>query len=75
VACRALDVSVSGYFDWLSRPPSARAIRHVWLTDLIVEVHRRARGAYGEIFHNRQRRHSSLCMLIPIGFESVAIEA
>jgi hypothetical protein len=56
VACRALDVSVSGYFDWL-------------------EVHQRARGAYGEIFHNRQRRHSSLCMLIPIGFESVAIEA
>jgi putative transposase len=47
VACRVLDVSVSGYYDWRSRPPSARAIRHAWLTDLIVEVHRRARGNYG----------------------------
>jgi putative transposase len=47
VACRVLDVSVSGYYDWLSRPPSARAIRHAWLTDLIVEVHHAARGAYG----------------------------
>jgi putative transposase len=47
VACRVLDVSVSGYYDWLSRPLSARAIRHAWLTDLIVEVHQRARGTYG----------------------------
>jgi hypothetical protein len=37
VACRVLDVSVSGYYDWRSRPPSERAIRHAWLTDLIVE--------------------------------------
>jgi hypothetical protein len=43
VACPVLDVSVSGYYDWRSRPPSARAVRHAWLTDLIVEVHRRAR--------------------------------
>jgi putative transposase len=47
VACRVLDVSESGYYAWLSRPPSARAIRHAWLTDLIVEVHQRARGTYG----------------------------
>jgi putative transposase len=31
------EVSVSGYYDWLSRPPSARAIRHAWLTDYIIE--------------------------------------
>jgi putative transposase len=30
VACRVLDVPVSGYYGWLSRPPSARAIRHAW---------------------------------------------
>jgi putative transposase len=47
VACRVLNVSVSGYYDWLSRPPSARAIRHAWLTDLIIQVHQRARGTYG----------------------------
>jgi putative transposase len=47
VACRVVGVSVSGYYDWRSRPPSARAIRHAWLTDLIVEVHQRSRGTYG----------------------------
>jgi putative transposase len=47
VACRVLDVSASGYYDWLSRPPSARAIRHAWLTELITQVHQHARGSYG----------------------------
>jgi hypothetical protein len=47
VACRVVGVSVSGYYDWRSRPPSARAIRHAWLTDLIVEVHQASRGVYG----------------------------
>jgi putative transposase len=47
VACRVLDVSVSGYYAWRSRPPSQRAIRHAWLTDLIVEIHQAVRGAYG----------------------------
>jgi hypothetical protein len=39
VACRVLDVSTSGYYAFRSRPPSARSIRHAWLTDLIVKVH------------------------------------
>lgn len=39
-------MSVSGYYDWLSWPPSARAIRHAWLTDLITEVHQASRGIY-----------------------------
>ena len=40
VACRVLGVSESGFYEWRTRPPSARAIRHVWLTDLIVHQHR-----------------------------------
>ncbi len=42
-----MGVSVSGYYDWLNRSPSARAIRHAWLTDLIVRVHAESRGTYG----------------------------
>jgi putative transposase len=49
IACRVLDVSTSGYYAWRSRPPSARSIRHAWLTDRIVEVHQRSRGTYGAL--------------------------
>jgi putative transposase len=47
VACRVVGVPTSGYYDWRSRPPSACAIRHAWLTDLIVEVHQRSHATYG----------------------------
>jgi putative transposase len=47
VACRVLEVSESGFYAWRSRPPSARAIRHAWLTDLIAQVHADFRTVYG----------------------------
>jgi len=47
VTCRVVDVSVSGYYAWLNWPPSARALRHAWLTDLITEVHQLSRSTYG----------------------------
>jgi len=47
VACRVLDVSESGYYDWRSRPPSARSLRHVWLTEQIRQVHAASHGTYG----------------------------
>ena len=46
-ACRILEVSESGFYAWLSRPPSERAIRHAWLTDLVTEVHVASRQTYG----------------------------
>lgn len=42
-----LGVSVSGYYEWRSRPPSPRSLRHAWLTELIVRVHVDSRGIYG----------------------------
>jgi hypothetical protein len=47
LACRVLGVSESGYHAWRKRAPSARAIRHAWLTDLIREVYLASRGTYG----------------------------
>ena len=46
-SCRLLEVTRAGYYAAVSRPPSARAIRHAWLTDLITEVHAASRGTYG----------------------------
>ena len=43
-ACRVLGVSESGYYARRGRPPSARTIRHMWLTDLIRQIHTASRG-------------------------------
>ena len=62
VACRVLEVSESGFYAWRSRPPSARAIRHAWLGDLIHQVHQQSRGTYGAL-----RVHAELRLGYGIG--------
>jgi len=47
VACRSLNVSTSGYYEWVSRPPSIRAVADAELTTTIRRVHRDSRGTYG----------------------------
>jgi hypothetical protein len=56
-ACRLLAVAESGYYEWRCRPPSARAVRHVWLTDQIRAVHTASRGTYGS-----KRIHAELTL-------------
>jgi putative transposase len=70
VACRVLDVSTSGYYAWRSRPPSARSIRHAWLTDLIVKVHQDSYRTYGAL-----RVHAELRLGrgILVGHNAVAL--
>lgn len=46
-ACLLLEVSVSGYYEWRDRAPSARMVRHTWLLDQIRMVHDASRGVYG----------------------------
>lgn len=47
VACRVMGVSVNGYYCWKKRPPSARAVRHAMLAEIIREVHDASRQTYG----------------------------
>lgn len=47
VACRVLEVSRSGYYDWLSRPPSDRDWDDAHLLDEIRDVHAASRATYG----------------------------
>ena len=56
-ACPLLGVSVSGYYSWLRRPPSARSIRWAWLTDVISQVHADSRKTYGS-----KRVHAELTL-------------
>lgn len=47
VACRVVGVSVSGFYMWRRRPPSARAVRHAMLAEVIIQVHAESRATYG----------------------------
>lgn len=48
-ACLMLGVSVSGYYDWKGRAPSARTLRHAWLAGEIAQVHKDSGGTYGTL--------------------------
>lgn len=37
----------SGYYEWLTRAPSLRAVRHALLVEVIRDVHTASRGTYG----------------------------
>jgi putative transposase len=56
-ACLVLGVSVSGYYDWKLRPPSARTLRHAWLAGEIAQVHKDSGGTYGTLRINAELRY------------------
>lgn len=47
VLCDALEVSASGYYAWLDRPPSPRAQRHDQIQAAVQQVHAESYGIYG----------------------------
>jgi putative transposase len=56
-ACRVLRVSESGFYAWKDRPPSATALRRLWLAGEITAVHRASRGTYGAGRVTAELRH------------------
>lgn len=60
--CRAMKVSRSGYYDWLNRPPSARAIEDRALWPKIERMHYTCREAYGsQRLRNELRKAGMRC--------------
>ena len=47
VMCRVLGVSPSGYYAWVKRPPSRRAVMDAALTEKICSAHAASKGTYG----------------------------
>ncbi len=45
--CGAMRVSVSGFYDWLKRPPSDRAVEQLQVVTALRAAHKRGRGFYG----------------------------
>lgn len=70
LTCRTLGVSVSGYYQWRTRGPSRRDLRHAQLTSLIRQIHTDSRGVYGA-----RRMHAELTLGrgIAVGREAVEL--
>ena len=45
--CELLGVSESGYWAWVKRPPSDRALHDAWLSERIRAIHAASKGRYG----------------------------
>ncbi len=45
--CRLMEVSRSGFYDWLTRPPSARELVDRQLLPVIIDIHIGSRWTYG----------------------------
>lgn len=56
--CELLGVSVSGYWAWVKRAPSDRALYDAWLLERIRAIHTASKGRYGgPRVHAMLRRH------------------
>lgn len=66
---RVLGVTESGYFTWRSRRPSARSMRHAWLTQLIITIHTASDATYGY-----RRIHSELTQRYGIAVSHGTVE-
>jgi putative transposase len=49
VLCEVLEVSTSGYYDWLDRALSPRAERHAQIQVAVQQVHAESHGIYGSL--------------------------
>ena len=63
VSCRVLSVSDSGFYAWRSRAPSARAIRHAWLTDVITQVRTSSNSARAATLPRARTLFGSRCSI------------
>ncbi|GAA4363846.1 IS3 family transposase [Nocardioides caricicola] len=69
MACRVLNVSRSGYYEWRDRPPSNRDLEDAYLANTIVDIHRMSRCSYGA---PRVHAELSLGMGLRVGRKRVA---
>jgi putative transposase len=69
LACRVLGVAESGFYEWRTRAPSVRALRHAWLTEQIQAVHQASFGTYGA-----RRVHAELRLGLGIAVGHGAVE-
>jgi len=56
--CRVLDVSTSGFYDWLEAKPSQRALRSKSIKAHVLDVYKSSQGIYGSAKIAQEMRNS-----------------
>lgn len=56
--CRVLDVSTSGFYDWLAAKPSQRALRSNSIKAHVLDVYKSSQGIYGSAKIAQEMRNS-----------------
>ena len=69
MACRVLNVSRSGYYDWLGRPDSLRVQENELLLKQIRDIHKESRFTYGS---PRVHAELTLGLGLPVNLKRVA---
>ena len=59
--CELLQVSRSGFYAWMRRPPSDRDLADAWLVEQIREIHGENRGVYGSPRIHAELRLARAC--------------
>ncbi|MCP4305249.1 MAG: IS3 family transposase [bacterium] len=80
VMCDLLDVSSSGYYDSIDRPPSARAERHERIKQAVRQVHAESHGIYGshkvaEVIHTRADLESACRNTVATAMRELGIKS
>ena len=69
MACRVLNVSRSGYYEWVSRLDSPRGQENALLLKHITDIHAESRGTYGS---PRVHAELTLGLGLPVNLKRVA---
>jgi putative transposase len=78
--CDALDVSTSGYYDSIDRPPSARADRHARIQQAVQQVHADSHGIYGsykvaDVIHKRDDLESACRNTVAVAMGELGLKS
>jgi putative transposase len=80
VMCDVLQVSPSGYYDSIGRPPSDRAQRHERIQEAVAEVHVESHGIYGstkvaEVLQKREDLESACRNTVAVAMREMGLKS
>jgi putative transposase len=80
IMCDVLNVSPSGYYDSIDRPPSARAERHERIQQAVEQVHAESHGIYGshkvaEVLHQREDLESACRNTVAVAMREMGLKS